>query len=530
ESREMFEILPKTNHVYLTSAFNPKLDSYFCEANTVHTWKQDSKYKTYGNNIYTKDGKELVFVPAPTKKLKIRNGCKIVTLDSFSYDWGSVGMCFYFCNNLKYIEFPSSVKKITTEYHDNNYYSYGPFKKCKLKFHSKKLTGNVLAALYDTSRKEFLTKKYGVKTIKGMKISYDHVLLKCPMNKKSITIPKGVKSISHIAFRVGKHRNPKLKKITLPSSMKTITDKAFYRVPVETVKIPNSVTKIGDSAFYCSNIKSIKLPKNLKSIGVNAFFGTRLKSVTIPKSVKELGGSCFGHATKLQKVVIKGNMKSLPRWMCHGSAVKEIVLPNSIETIGNDAFYNCKDLEKIVLPTNLKSIGAESFFYCTNLSNVKFNNKICTIGDYAFAGTKIKNIVIPKNIKEIGSGVFLDCPLERVDLQEGVEVFDAKVLEVEYYPVDKEYTHNMVEVSIPKTLKKIQNVPSHKKEKVGPFIYSTNQNFDAPNVIEMTENNPFVDVSSLRDHSELYCKFIRESTDYYNSKYTVTVPCHFIFK
>ena len=109
-----------------------------------------------------------------------------------------------------------------------------------------------------------------------MKISYDHVLMKVPEKKKSNVVPKGVKHISYLALRVdGVKPNVYLKKITLPSSMKTIDDNAFSSASkLESVKIPNSVTKIGDSAFSGCKLKSIKLPKNLKSIGFGAFSGT----------------------------------------------------------------------------------------------------------------------------------------------------------------------------------------------------------------------------------------------------------------
>ncbi|MCR5703129.1 MAG: leucine-rich repeat domain-containing protein, partial [Eubacterium sp.] len=357
--REMYEILPKTNHVYLTSAFNPILKSYYCEAKKVHTWKKDSKYKTYGDNIYTKNGKTLVFVPAGTKHLKVRKGCKKVLLNSFCYNYEPEDWYEYFCTKLKTIEFPSSLKQIEGSVHGSE-----PFHSCTLKFQKKKLSGTILETLLEHGKVEFFSKKYGVKTVKGMKVSYDNVLLKGPSNKKSVIVPKGVKRIFKYAFLKDFNANcsnTKLKKITLPSSMKEINSKAFaYTRKLESVKIPNSVTVIGSSAFSGCNLKTIKLPKKLKKIGNGAFSSTKITNVTIPKSVTKIGDYCFSSTMKLNKLVMNCKMNTIPASIAFGSSVKEVVLPQNITKINESAFEECEKLESITLPEKVITIGANA--------------------------------------------------------------------------------------------------------------------------------------------------------------------------
>mgnify|MGYP000823401350 FL=1 len=60
---------------------------------------------------------------------------------------------------------------------------------------------------------------------------------------------------------------------TIPNSVTTIGDRAFYRCSdLTSVSIPNSVTSIGNSAFnWCSGLTSVSIPSSVTAIGSNAF-------------------------------------------------------------------------------------------------------------------------------------------------------------------------------------------------------------------------------------------------------------------
>ena len=94
--------------------------------------------------------------------------------------------------------------------------------------------------------------------------------------------------------------NTKLASITIGSSVNTIGEGAFYDcggdegVTETVVSIGSNVTSIGASAFQrCEKMKSVTLPSTLTTIGNNAFYSTGLTSVTIPASVLTIGDYAF---------------------------------------------------------------------------------------------------------------------------------------------------------------------------------------------------------------------------------------------
>lgn len=124
---------------------------------------------------------------------------------------------------------------------------------------------------------------------------------------KYVTIEDGVKNIGHYAFK----ECYGLISVTIPNSVTSIGNEAFYKTSLNSITIPNSVTSIGVRAFYdCSNLTSIEIPNSVTSIRDNAFMYSGLTSIIIPNSVTSIGNQAF-YRTALTSVTLGSNLISI---------------------------------------------------------------------------------------------------------------------------------------------------------------------------------------------------------------------------
>lgn len=114
-----------------------------------------------------------------------------------------------------------------------------------------------------------------------------------------------------------------LKNVTIPSTVKTINEGAFYKCTgltspqpekpndeiTDSITIPKSVTSIGDRAFSeCSKLTSIIIPDGVLRISESSFFKcSRLKDITIPNSVLIIDTDAFKNCARLKQVYYIGS-------------------------------------------------------------------------------------------------------------------------------------------------------------------------------------------------------------------------------
>mgnify|MGYP002523834329 CR=1 FL=1 len=187
--------------------------------------------------------------------------------------------------------------------------------------------------------------------------------------------------------------NNNLTEITIPNTITSIADNAFYYCSNLTkVTLPNTITYL--SGFNnCNNLIDINIPDSVTSIGNYAFDNCgRLTSIDIPDSVTSIGDHAFAYCG------ITGNIN----------------IPNGITAINDGAFANT-NITSINIPSTVTSIG-DSAFRDTNITSLILDSTI-TIGQYAFSACQSLETVVltnPNNVLSnkvtvINNHAFYNC-------------------------------------------------------------------------------------------------------------------------
>jgi len=161
--------------------------------------------------------------------------------------------------------------------------------------------------------------------------------------------------------------------ILLPKGLKTIGNEAFRNTKLGNISIPASVTSIGQRAFYQNEILSVVdfAPNSaLTSIGEYAFYECkRLKSISLPNGITKLENGVFETCSELESVILPPALNSIGSYCFSSSSLKSIDFPQTLTTIDNGAF-RLSGLESVVLPVNLSYLGGDAFAHCRSLKNL----------------------------------------------------------------------------------------------------------------------------------------------------------------
>lgn len=242
------------------------------------------------------------------------------------------------------------------------------------------------------------------------------------------------------------HYFGKEKNVTIPKSVKQISENAFYCRDIETIIIPDTVRKIGQESFLnCSKLRSVILSNSLTTIPCNAFMSCiNLKKITIPKNIKKIERGAFWNCKKLNTVkilnkdiYIANDVFTDTAWLnnkkntfvsINGNLIKYngddpvVLIPDNIRVICGEAFHQLEGLEKIIIPSSVKIIGEKAFNLCKDLRIVNMTNSVVEIYDSAFCQCySLENISLSENLKVIGPVAFYDSGLESIIIPKSVK-------------------------------------------------------------------------------------------------------------
>lgn len=276
--------------------------------------------------------------------------------------------------------------------------------------------------------------------------------------EKEVSVPSRINSLSVVSIGAGCFEgNTTVEVIKLHSDIIDVGDGAFKNctslkeiknddaletlgasmfegcASLEQYQIPDAVTDIPEKCFAgCTSLTEVKEHKNLKNVAADAFAGSAWENEKEDGPLN-FGRVLYSYKGEVKDVVIPKGISIIEDYVFLGcDFIETLTLGEDVEEIGLYAFQNCTNLKSIVIDdamgvisagafkgcsslasvdfseSTLATIGYESFAGCTSLSEVKLSETLSEIGDYAFAGTKIKTVEFLKNVNSVGTNAFAD--------------------------------------------------------------------------------------------------------------------------
>lgn len=254
-----------------------------------------------------------------------------------------------------------------------------------------------------------------------------------------VVVSEGIEVIGDSAFKAyfdyEKGYIRTLVSVSLPQSLKIISDDGFWgQENLQEITL-GSVVEIGQSAFgSCTMLKQITLPDTLTTIGWRAFESSGLTSLTIPVNVTSLGDSFITDCSALTSLsiaegnptyeMVDGLLYDIPAKTLRYALPDvsgDVVIRDGTVRIGDDVFKE-HAITSVQLPDSLQKIGNCAFQFCKELKEITFPEGLITIDDLAFAYcTQLENVVLPKGLKSLGDSAFYACAgLTEITVPEGI--------------------------------------------------------------------------------------------------------------
>ena len=188
---------------------------------------------------------------------------------------------------------------------------------------------------------------------------------------------------------------------------------AFFGKKLTSVTLPAGIQSIGFAAFAgCDRLTSVTLPSTLVYLADYAFAGCGLTSIELSSSILDMGKGVFSRCESMTSAVINARIVGDFAFLGN-TALSNVTLGAGVQSIMRGAFNGCKALKGLNIDpaTQLYRIDEEAFIN-SGLENIDIKTMpIGTVGDWAFAQTKLSSMDLSDGMTNLGVGALAHNPL-----------------------------------------------------------------------------------------------------------------------
>ena len=213
--------------------------------------------------------------------------------------------------------------------------------------------------------------------------------------------------------------------ISIPSTVKNITDYAFYgcyQLTAFSVSTSNTRYSASNGVLFSKNQDTLIIYPNAK-----------VATYVVPYTVKHIYKSAFENAWAMTGLTIPSSVLSVGTYgFCNCSGIMgNLMLPESMLYIDDGAFRSCYNLTgTVTIPSTMKDLGNYCFFECNYVQsyNVSSSNANYASSNGALYSKKIDTLficpakksgtfTIPSTVRLVGSHAFYKCTALTGNLQ-----------------------------------------------------------------------------------------------------------------
>ena len=247
--------------------------------------------------------------------------------------------------------------------------------------------------------------------------------------------------IKNFGFRI-LGDSPNITKLENYGGLKTLSNSCLaYSKGLLEFDTGNNITTIEQGALqYCDNLKKIIIGKNVTEIGSVAFRNNpSLELVsygptnfTNPNKVYDFFTNSGSNSGGL-KIVVEERVQVIPYELFSArngeNYITNIEIKSTVlKTIGENAFAGTK-IKEINLPKSLTEIGRNAFENST-IKTIELPDNVSTIGTYAFRNcSSLEYVKLPSSITKLEIGLFYGCiSLKELIIPDGVTEIGSSLL------------------------------------------------------------------------------------------------------
>lgn len=247
-------------------------------------------------------------------------------------------------------------------------------------------------------------------------------------NIKSVVVEDGVTHIGNEAFYYS-YGGQTITSITLPTSLKSIGDKAFcFALNIESIDFPEGLVSIGDEAFRLCHLKEVSFPDTMERIGEYAFYVNNFRNIDLGNGIKTIEPYAFSSSytssgeevCKLESITLPNSLEKLEAAFCWCYDLKEINIDEQNENFKLvDRILYSKDGKQLILcPVGIKKTGSvkiidgtevvceRAFDNCEGITEIIIPEGVTTLKDGFASGCNLEKIYIPSTVTTLSFSAF----------------------------------------------------------------------------------------------------------------------------